>query len=425
MAQRINLNERTVKALACPEGVRDGLFFDAALKGFAVRVQEGGGKSFVLQYRLGGIRRRLPLGEWGVVTVAEARERAMRARGAVADGRDPWAERREEQAAARAAEAEARRKAGEEAYTFDRMVEDWCAFSESQKGRRVGYVNEVRRRLRYSFPGWKERPAAGITKSEAIRALDHVAKTSGSTSARRALAYGRACYNWAVKRDALAFNPFAGVPAHGVERSRDRVLTDAEVGAVWNGAAELEPAYCAAVRLLLLTGQRLSEVAKLRWSELSEDLAIWTLPAERAKNGKAHIVHLGEAARDILNGVPRFKDSDLVFTENGKTPVTSWSHAKADLDAACKVTNWVLHDFRRTMVTTLAGMGFPPHVADRLLNHISGTIRGVAAVYQRNEFLPERKRALEAWADHVAACAKGKPAADNVVTLAVRQAKSG
>src|SRR5215472_2428817 len=94
MAQRINLNERTVKALACPKGARDGLFFDATLKGFAVRVQKSGGKSFLLQYRLGGIRRRLPLGEWGVVTVAGARGRAERARGAVAEGRDPWAERR-------------------------------------------------------------------------------------------------------------------------------------------------------------------------------------------------------------------------------------------------------------------------------------------------------------------------------------------
>jgi Phage integrase family. len=136
-------------------------------------------------------------------------------------------------------------------------------------------------------------------------------------------------------------------------------------------------------------------------------------------------VHLAERARDILRGVTRFKSCNLVFTENGKTPLTSWSHAKADLDAACKVTNWVMHDFRRTMVTTLAGMGFPPHVADRLLNHLSGTIRGVAAVYQRNEFLPERKRALEAWAEHVTACTQGKPATDKVVALASRLTKAG
>jgi integrase len=420
MAKRVSLNERTVKALACPAGARDALVFDTSLKGFAVRIQEGGGKWFVLQYRIGGIRRRLSLGEWGVVTVAEARGRAERARGIVADGRDPWAERREEQTAARAAEAEVRRKASEEAYTVERMVDDWCTFAE-QRGRRASYITEVRRRMRYSFVGWRERPASSIAKAEVIHALDHVAKSSGSTSARRALAYGRACYNWAVKRDALAFNPFAGVPAHGAERSRDRVLSDAEIAAVWNGAAKLPPAYCGAVRVLMLTGQRLSEVAKLRWCELSDDLALWTLPADRAKNGKAHIVHLTEPAREILRGLVRFKGSDLVFTEDGKKPISSWSHTKIDLDAASGVSGWVLHDFRRTMVTVLAGMGIPPHVADRLLNHVTGTIRGVAAVYQRNEFLPNRKRALQTWADHVKACAAEQPRPQKVIMFPDRQ----
>jgi integrase len=191
-------------------------------------------------------------------------------------------------------------------------------------------------------------------------------------------------------------------------------------------------------------------VAALRWSELSADLATWTLPGARAKNGKAHVVHLAEPARIILQGVKRVAGQDLVFSVTGTTPPSGFSKAKVALDAAMTreateaagdalavaqpakrgrrravnpaetapepVPGWRFHDFRRTAVTWLAGAGFPPHVADKLLNHVTGSIQGVAAIYQRGEFLAERKAALEAWAAHVVACGSNSElTAGNVV----------
>ena len=107
----------------------------------------------------------------------------------------------------------------------------------------------------------------------------------------------------------------------------------------------------------------------------------------------------------MLTAVPRVQGSDLGFTTNGRAPVSGFAKAKGRLDRLSGVQDWRLHDCRRTAVTWMAGAGFPPHVADRLLNQVEGAIRGVAAIYQRGEFLPERKAALEAWAGHVLACA--------------------
>jgi integrase len=184
------------------------------------------------------------------------------------------------------------------------------------------------------------------------------------------------------------------------------------------------------VRLLLLTAQRREEVAAIRWSELSADLSTWTLPAARAKNARAHLIYLAEPARAILASVPRIVGQDLIFSVTGTTPPSGFSKAKLALDAAMARelptgrAGWRFHDFRRTAVTWLAGAGFAPHVADRLLNHVGGTINGVAAIYQRGEFLAERQAALTAWAAHVVLqCGAGATAADNVAVLSAERAQ--
>jgi len=162
----------------------------------------------------------------------------------------------------------------------------------------------------------------------------------------------------------------------------------------------------------------------LRRGELAEDLSVWELPGARAKNGKAHIVHLAEPARAILHAAPRVGSSPLVFTTTGKRPISSFSNAKEALDryikaerlkiaaeqgaAPAPLVPWRLHDLRRTGVTVLARLGVRWEVADKLLNHVQGAIRGVAAIYQRHEFLAEREAALGAWAAHVLAVGKGR-----------------
>jgi len=296
-------------------------------------------------------------------------------------------------------------------------------------GKRVRYAAEAERALRVAFAGQLARPASALTHATVTAVLDKLASDGKAPIAGRTMAYGRACYGWAVKRRRLALNPFAGLPTiQGANPSRDRVLTDAEVGAVWRAAGTMGLPFGPLVRLLLLTAQRRDEVAALRWSELSADRSTWTLPASRAKNGKAHTVHLSEPAREILASIPRISGQDLVFSVTGTTSPSGFSKAKLSLDTAMASEvpagreGWRFHDFRRTAITWLASAGFPPHVADRLLNHVGGSIQGVAAVYQRSEFLAERKAALAAWGAHVLRCGEPVQADNKIEDIAAHKA---
>ncbi len=279
--------------------------------------------------------------------------------------------------------------------------------------------------LRHAFAKYIDRPAAALDHATVIKVIDGIAGAGSAPIAGRTLAYGRACYGWAVARRKLPMNPFAGLPqVQGSAPARDRVLTAAEVGAIWRAALRLGTPFGPLVRVMLLTGQRREEVAGMRWLEISDNgdgTGTWTIPAERAKNGRAHVMHLPPTAWTILQSVERVDGQDLVFSTTGTTPPSGFSKAKAALDRIVTTDGvaepWRYHDFRRSMVTWLAGAGFPPHVADRLLNHVGGTINGVAAVYQRAEFLAERKAALEAWATHVLQCGEGVLPAHNVVAL--------
>jgi integrase len=168
--------------------------------------------------------------------------------------------------------------------------------------------------------------------------------------------------------------------------------------------------YGGIVELLALTGQRREEVAQMTWDELALGQHIWTLPKSRTKNGKQHVVHLSAQATAVLDRVP--KNGPFVFSILGRRPFHDFSKAKRVLDRLSAVSHWRVHDLRRTCVSGMARLGIAPHVADKILNHQTGTISGVAAVYQRHEFLAERQAALDLWGAHVAALI------DGVVTVA-------
>jgi integrase len=160
----------------------------------------------------------------------------------------------------------------------------------------------------------------------------------------------------------------------------------------------------------------------MRWSEIDEARALWTIPGERAKNGRAHEVPLSAPALEIVRSIPRLDGSDLVLTTNGRTAISGFSKAKARLDCASGIglsdrDEWRVHDIRRSVATLMAEMGIAPHVVDKLLNHVSGAIRGVAAVYNRHSYTDERRRALDAWARRLAAIVDAE-AAGNVVAFA-------
>jgi integrase len=197
-------------------------------------------------------------------------------------------------------------------------------------------------------------------------------------------------------------------------RARDRVLTDVEIVAFWRAASEERTEFAAVLKLLLLTGQRLSEVGGIRRVELSPDVATWTIPGERAKNHRTHVVPLAPPMREIVTNFAA--EGDFVFSTNGgAAPVSIGSKIKLRLDASMGTSAWRLHDLRRTCATGMAEVGIAPHIIEAVLNHVSGHKAGVAGIYNRAQYAAEKKVALERWAAHVESLVAGKPA--NVVSM--------
>src|SRR5262245_55883581 len=161
----------------------------------------------------------------------------------------------------------------------------------------------------------------------------------------------------------------------------------------------MEGPYGGIVEFLALTGQRREEVGRLKWDELDLAQRVWTLPKSRTKNAKEHLVHLSEQAITVLKRADN--KGPFVFSVIGSKHFQEFSRGKRRLDQLSGVTGWRLHDLRRTCVSGMARLGIAPHVADKILNHQAGTISGVAAVYQRHQFLSERRRALDLWGAHI------------------------
>ena len=156
------------------------------------------------------------------------------------------------------------------------------------------------------------------------------------------------------------------------------------------------------LRILTLTGQRLNEVAGSSWAEIDLDAAKWELPRDRSKNKTSHVVHLSSPVLDELHGLINPASHDLIFTTTGNSPVSGFSKAKKKLDEISGVKHWRLHDLRRTFATVATEtLGYEPVVVDRVLNHVSGSVKGIAAVYQKGQYLDKRKIVLDAWADYV------------------------
>lgn len=443
----MKLGKREIDSLACPPDRREVLKFDDDIKGFAIRVTQSGAKVFLFEYWRDGRTHRMRIGPYGDLTPHQARKIAATLRVRVAAGDHPAAEKRE-------ARASRKRQDQVDAVTLAVLIDRWETIQLQHRSER--YRREATRALRTSLAGQLALPADTITPAILQAALDAIPKRTaravnqndpdaskkrgnngptlpearGGTMARRVRVYGHAMFEWGKARRLVSGNPFAAVVAEGRDRPRERWLTDGELAEVWRCAAGLGWPWGPYLRFLLLTLQREAETAGMRWSELDADLSTWTLPGSRTKNSKAHIVRLPEQAREILRAVPRFADSDLVFTTTGKTPISGFSNAKERLDRAimearrssagpdaAPLAPWRLHDFRRTGVTRLAHLGVRWEVADKILNHASGAIRGVAAIYQRHEYLAERATALATWAAHVVACGDGAATADNVIAL--------
>jgi integrase len=187
------------------------------------------------------------------------------------------------------------------------------------------------------------------------------------------------------------------------EVARERVLNAEELRLCWNMAEVEGFPFAPCVQLLMLTGQRRGEVSGMRWSELDLENAIWTIPAKRAKNGSTHIVPLSPLAMQVIRSIPRYPNSDFVFTTTGRTAISGFGRLKDRLDAAFgpDAEDWRIHDLRRTVATNMAMLRIQPQVIEAVLNHKSGIVSGVAAIYNRHAYQDEKREALERWAERL------------------------
>ena len=401
------LTEKAIERLACEPGQRDRLVFDSEQRGLAVRVVAAGSKSYLAQYVVAGRKRRVPLGSVDAISLAAARTAAATVMGQVAKGTDPAADRK-------AAVDDAKVEALRERMTLARLLTDWKRLHLST--RRPRYQAEALGTLERVFKDWLPRPAERLTRKDVVQLLDRLPPSM----ARAAAAYGRACYGWGAKRESVPGNPFVSLPVQATTK-RDRVLDDAEVTRVWTAALGTPAPFGPMVRLLLLTGQRREEVSGMSWPEVSADLATWTIPGERTKNGVPSVVPLSAPAQDLLRArlaEVREQRRGLVFPgEGGKTTFGGWSKSKAKLDRDSKVADWRLHDLRRTVATGLQRLGVRLEVTEAVLNHVSGSRGGIVGIYQRHDWKAEKRTALDGWAAHLMAAVRGADASPKVVPM--------
>jgi integrase len=370
-----------------PTLAKEVVYWDAACPGFGVKVTPAGRKVFVVLYRTGGAGSRLrkyTIGPYGRVTLHQARVSAQKVFAAKLVGRDLATEKR----------------AARKRMTVDRvedLLEAYIAQHVSQNRSARGTSQMLRREL----ASWSIRSIHEIGKRDVIEVIAAVEQRGATVAANKTLKAIKTFLRWCVGRAVLDHSPAEGIPLPTREVARDRVLTDDELVRVIIAAREIGGPYGGIVELLALTGQRREEAARCLWEEIDLQNRVWSLPNLRTKNAKPHIVHLSDQAITVLRQTKKQQGS-LVFSLTGEHAFQNFSKAKRELDAKSGVSGWRLHDLRRTCVSGMAALGVAPHVADKILNHQSGTISGVAAVYQRHQFLSERKEALERWGAHVA-----------------------
>jgi integrase len=386
---RVRLTKSTIDAL--PVRQNETVYWDIGLPGFGVKVTPKGKKVFLVLYRIAGAGSRLrkyTIGPYGRVTLAMAKAQAQKIFAARLDGRDPAGEKRE-----------SRRKLALDC--VDDLVERYI--QERLPQLRSG--KDIARRLRRGVVSrWLGKSIHDIKKRDVIDLVTEAAQPLPSAG-QKLLKYLKTFFRWCVGRAIIENSPAEGLAPIWRWKNRDRVLTDRELAAIVKAAQKMGSPFGGIVELLALTGQRREEVAQLSWTELDAESRTWLIPGERSKNGKPHVVHLSDQAWAVLERSPKI--SEFVFSTSSGRYFQAFSRSKRDLDKLCGITGWWLHDLRRTAVSGMARLGVQPHVADKILNHQSGTISGVAAVYQRHDFMAERKKATELWGAHIGMLNRG------------------
>ncbi len=368
------------RRLEIPDGLLPGLYFI---------VQPSGAKSWAVRYRAAGKPAKLTLGRFPVITLSKARERARDALEAVAKGTDPAAEKR----AARAAEETVSLPD-----TLGALCDLYIERHLKPKVRR--WENNARPEIENHIrPRLGKLATRDLTKGHVREAVRKVCDDH-SVQANRVLKRVKAVLNWGVAEDLIEVNVAAGIKLPTREKPVDRVLSDGELRTIWQVTGVLKYPARDFARLLILSGQRRDDVRLMQWTEIDLEGKTWTIPADRYKSRRAHLVPLPDAMVDIIEALPdREKGGYLLSLDGGEKPYANVTRPKAALDTAAEVTGWTWHDLRRTMRTGLSRLGIRDDIAERAIGHSVGGRLGTT--YNLYDFAEEKRLALEAWAAHV------------------------
>jgi integrase len=408
----VRLSNAAVARLTCPAGQDDLRAFDDKMPGFGCRVRPSGAKVWIAQYRVGkSPSRTYTIGSAETVDAHEARKRARKIIARARDGFDPRLELEDR-----------RRKADD---TLGRIAD---MFLDHQKARlKPRTLVEVRRHLERDWKPLRHLVVHNISRSNIAPRLAEIAKEYGTSAADHARRTLMTLFSFGLRQGLIELqaNPVAFTVSAGVQKARERVLTDLELIDVWNAAGDDD--YGRIIRVLLATGQRRDEVGGITWSELDFERRIWSIPGSRTKNSRPHDVYLSDLVLEILKRVPRRLGREFLFG-SGAGALSGWSAAEAKLDQRllailqersgreATLVPWRVHDLRRCFATGLQRLGVRLEVTEACLNHVSGSRAGIVSVYQRHDFADEKRGAFTRWAGHVEALVSGETGA-NIVTL--------
>jgi integrase len=382
----MKLDAKTVRSLKLGER-SDLIVFDDQLPGFGYRLRQGAGgkllKSFIAQYRHAGATRRVLLGSAATVKPEQARQAARKLLAKVALGEDPQATRIERRAKDR--------------QTTRAVIDEYLAAKDCAPNTR----REITRYL--TDPGYfgalHRVPLDKVTRRDVASALVAIGRERGTTTAAVARGVASAFFSWAMQMGLAESNPVVGTVRHEIE-ARDRVLSDAELAAIWKASGDDD--FGKIVRLLILFGCRRGAVGGICFSELDLEGAqpSWTIPKERSKNGRAHTLPLMPMASGIIATVAQRVGRDQLFGERCASGFSQWSKCKEALDRRLAIAEaWRLHDIRRSCATGLANLGTAPHVVEQVLGHQNG--HKVARTYNHSSYEREVRAALALWEDHI------------------------
>lgn len=385
-------------------------YWDTIVPGLGLRVTAKGHKSFCVMYRINGALRRYTIGSWPAWKLTKdsstgpqgVRDKAREVLRVVDEGRDPALEKTETRA---------------DKDTVGAVVEEFNKrhLSKLKDGRRAHRILE-----NHVVKKWKHLRLGSIRRRDVISLIDDVADTAPG-AANKVRAWLHKLFAWAVSRDIVEVNPVIGVPRPHKTRERERVLTDQELQVLWQVLETEGYPWGPLVKLMLLTGQRRSEVAGMKWQDIDMDEKLWEM--QDTKGGRAHIVPLAPETLGILKSMPQVDDV-FVFTTTGRSAVSGFGRMKERLDRKIdeaigdkskkKMSAWTLHDLRRTVRTRLGKLGVAKHVSDRDVGHATPD---VSRIYDRWGYLPEKRAALELWENSLLAIMEGSKGPADVVSL--------